>query len=124
MHSTTGILFQGLSLAFPAHRGSVRSPIRTAAFAKRLLSAFFLFPASVAIKVLNFVEELISNEPKLLALLSTEDRSINGLYRPDIDEPELCNPYATSLWEMAYLAGAHQDQNIRHKARMILNLSV
>lgn len=123
-HSTTDILFRGLSLAFPAHRGNVRAPIRTAAFAKRLLSAFFLFPATVVTKVLNFIEQLISNEPKLLALLSTEDRSINGLYRPDIDEPELCNPFATSLWELTYLAGAHQEQKIRHKAQIILNLSV
>ncbi|GJJ12218.1 hypothetical protein Clacol_006459 [Clathrus columnatus] len=117
-------LFKGLGLAFPARSTGARTPTRAAAFAKRLLSACLLFPPSGVMKTLKFIEGLISNEPKLMALFSTDDRNVNGLYRPDIDEPELCNPFATSFWELTYLANAYQDKDIRRKAQMILDLNV
>ncbi|KAJ3404070.1 hypothetical protein HDV05_007364, partial [Chytridiales sp. JEL 0842] len=38
--------------------------------------------------------------PKLQQLLDSEERLGTGIYKPFLDDPELCNPYATNLWEL------------------------
>ena len=119
MTSTSDLLFRALHLAF-APRASV-PPWRAAAFAKRLLTAALHWPGSVALRALEFVAKLVAREPRLEALLSTEDCTVDGVYRPDVEDPQLSNPFATSAYELYLLQTAHVDARVRGAATNLAN---
>ena len=112
------MLFRALNLAFSPRVPSFAKPPpwRSAAFAKRLIMASLHFPSSTAQRALKFAATLFAKEPKLESLLSTEDRIADGIYRPDVDDPQVCNPFATSLWELYDLAVSHVDPDVRKLA--------
>lgn len=58
----------------------------------------------------------MGREPRLEALLSSEDRLVNGVYRPEVDDPQLSNPFAGSAFELAMLADSHADSRVRKAA--------
>ena len=131
--SLTDLLFRALNLIFnPQTSGGFSAGIgtsatnpawRSAAFAKRLLSASLHWSSSSAVlRTLQFVATLIAKDPKLGALLSTEDRIFNGLYRPDVDDPQLCQPLETSFWELHVLHRRHCNPAVRDEAGRLLNL--
>lgn len=95
------------------------SPVRAAAFAKRLLGASLSFPAATTLRALEFVRSLLAKEPQMLTLLSAEDRAADGIYRPDLDDPQLSKPFGTSFWELVHLAETHWDSRVRENARKI-----
>jgi nucleolar complex protein 3 len=119
MASTSDLLFRALHLAF-APRASV-PPWRAAAFAKRLLTAALHWPDSVALRALEFVAKLVAREPRLEGLLSTEDCTVDGVYRPDVEDPQLSNPFATSAYELYLLQTAHVDARVRGAATNLTN---
>ncbi|KAF8503350.1 nucleolar complex-associated protein-domain-containing protein [Russula emetica] len=96
-------------------------PWRAAAFAKRLLTAALHWPGSVALRALEFVAKLVAREPRLEALLSTEDCTVDGVYRPDVEDPQLSNPFATSAYELYLLQTAHVDVRVRGAAIKLAN---
>jgi nucleolar complex protein 3 len=115
-HSTADLFFRALTLAFPMRSSMISSPVRTAAFVKRILIASLCFPSATTIRALEFVRGLLVREPKLQALLTTEDRTADGIYRPELDDPQLSNPFGTSLWELAHLAESHWDPRVKESA--------
>lgn len=118
------MMFRALNLAFsPRSSSSKHPPWRSAAFAKRLLTASLHFPPSTALRALGFVRILLVKEPKLEALLSTEDRISDGIYRPEIDDPQLCNPFATNFWELQLLAERHSSEEVRQGAADLMVFS-
>lgn len=117
--TTSDLLFRALHLAF-APRAAV-PPWRTAAFAKRLLMAALHWPGAVALRALEFVAGLVAREPKLDALLSTEDRMVDGVYRADVEDPQLSNPFTTSAYELHLLRTAHVDAQVREAAVNLVN---
>jgi len=62
---------------------------------------------------------LVVKEPRLEALLSTEDRTVDGVYRPEMDDPQLSNPFGASFWELSMLAREHWDENVRIEAEKL-----
>ncbi|KAF9227961.1 NOC3p-domain-containing protein [Gyrodon lividus] len=116
----TDMLFRALTIVFsPRTSGNTTMPWRSAAFAKRLLIASLNWPPTVALRALDFVESLIVKDPKLEALLSTEDRSVNGLYLAEVDDPQLSHPFGTSFFELLQLQQRHYDSRIREAARRL-----
>lgn len=122
--TTADLLFRCLHLVFfSKHASTANSPAwRAAAFAKRLLECAVQFPAGTALRAVRFVGQLVAKEPKLEALLSTEDRTADGIYRPDLDDPQLCNPFATNFWELGLLEMEHEDAQVRQAAHEVANL--
>ncbi|KAJ4487994.1 nucleolar complex-associated protein-domain-containing protein [Lentinula aciculospora] len=119
--SLADMLFRALNIVFsPRTLGSAAPSWRSAAFAKRLLSSCMHWPASVIVLTLQFVQGLIVKDPKLQALLSTEDRSFDGVYRPDLDDPQLSNPFGTCLWEVYALRDRHLDSKVKIEAEKLL----
>ncbi|KAI0302257.1 nucleolar complex-associated protein-domain-containing protein [Russula brevipes] len=110
--STSDLLFHALHLAFAPH--AAVPPWRAASFAKRLLSAALHWPGAVALRALEFVAKLLAREPRLEALLSTEDRTVDGV-------PQLSNPFATSAYELHLLQTAHVDVQVREAAAKLAN---
>jgi nucleolar complex protein 3 len=131
--TTIDLLFRALSLIFlPRALGSNNTgytagttsgvPWRAAAFAKRLLSASLHWTSSTDIlRAVDFVKTLVAKDPKLEAMLSTEDRIVNGVYRPDVDDPQLCQPFDTVFWELHVLHKRHWDPRVREQAEGLIN---
>ena len=117
--TVSDLLFRALHLAF-APRAAV-PPWRAAAFAKRLLTAALHWPSITALRALDFVTKLVTQEPRLEALLSTEDRTVDGVYRPDVEDAQLSNPFATSAYELQLLQTLHVDAQVREAAANLAN---
>ncbi|KAK0459691.1 nucleolar complex-associated protein-domain-containing protein [Desarmillaria tabescens] len=114
-------LFRALNVIFsPRTLGTTAPSWRSAAFAKRLLGAAFHWPPAVTLRTLNFVSGLLLKDEKLQSLLFTEERSLDGVYRSDIDDPQLCNPFGTTLWELYALRDNYCDASVRAEAQKLL----
>ncbi|KAF6765174.1 nucleolar complex-associated protein 3 [Ephemerocybe angulata] len=125
--SIADLLFRALNVVFSPTTsgagGASGPPWRAAAFSKRLLGAAMHWPAPVAVRAVQFVKSLVAKYPKLEALLSTEDRTYNGIYRPDVDDPQLCQPFESSFWELHLLQRRHWDPRVREEAKKLCNFS-
>lgn len=118
--STADMLFRALNIVFsPRTAGNAAPPWRSAAFAKRLLAASLHWPPTTALRAIAFVKELIAKDGKLEALLSTEDRTVDGSYRSDVDDPQLSNPFGTSFWELHLLRQSHCNAKVQEEARKL-----
>ncbi|KAK7206209.1 nucleolar complex-associated protein-domain-containing protein [Myxozyma melibiosi] len=100
---------------------------RMVAFAKRLALTSLHFPEKSGFAAMKILENLCikySSQvgPKaagdkdissgaLGALFSTDDRVMNGVYRADIDSPELSNPQAAYMWE-TFLLQKHYSPRV------------
>ncbi|CAE6510140.1 unnamed protein product [Rhizoctonia solani] len=121
--SSADLLFRALNKVFaPRTASTVHPPWRVAAFAKRLLTASMHFPPGSSVRALEFVHALIVKHPQLDALLGSEDRAANGVYRPDVDDPQLANAFASSAWEVQLLP-SHWDEGVRTTALKIANFA-
>lgn len=119
--SVIDMLFRALNVIFSPKTSGATSPWRSAAFTKRLLSVSLQWPPFAALRTLDFVSSLIAKDPKLEAMLSTEDRIFNGIYRADVDDPELCHPFESSFWELHALHQNHWDPKVRQEAKKLLD---
>ena len=115
---TSTLLFRCLhSIFFSRNASSASAPSwRAAAFSKRLVECSLVFPPETAKKSLEVVRALMVKEPKLEAMLDTEERTFDGVYRSEVDDPQLMNPFSSSLWELEVLATKHWDRSIRGEA--------
>jgi nucleolar complex protein 3 len=113
------MLFHALHLIFSRNTGGAPPAWRAAAFAKRLLTAALHWDPAMAIRAVEFVAGLVRKNPKLEALLTTEDRSFDGVYQPEVDDPQLCHPFGTSFFELLFLEKNHIDPGVRDKARTL-----
>jgi nucleolar complex protein 3 len=118
--STAALLFRCLdAIFFPRYFGRQMPPLRSAAFGKRLCECALTFPPATARETLGFVRRLAAKEPKLANLLDTEERMFDGVYRPDMDDPQLTNPFTTSLYELDTLTERHWDTKTRAEAKRL-----
>jgi len=115
--SQAQMLFHALHLIFSRNTGGAPPAWRAAAFAKRLLTAALHWDSAMAIRAVEFVGGLVRKDPKLEALLTTEDRSFDGMYQPEVDDPQLCHPFGTSFFELLFLEKNHIDPGVRNVAR-------
>ncbi|CAG8785563.1 15808_t:CDS:2, partial [Cetraspora pellucida] len=88
---------------------------RSAAFLKRLSISCLNWPSETVLICLEKMQKMIQKQSRLDALLISDDRICNGIYRADLDDPELCNPLATNLWELCLLEN-HYDPKVRAMA--------
>lgn len=118
--SIADMLFRALNIVFsPRTSGGTVIPWRSAAFSKRLLIASINWPPNLTLRALEFIEALVAKDPKLEALLSTEDRSADGVYLPQIDDPQLSRPFGTSFFELLLLQQHHYDSGVREAAQRL-----
>ncbi|KAH6918617.1 nucleolar complex-associated protein 3 [Coprinopsis sp. MPI-PUGE-AT-0042] len=125
--SIADLLFSTLSTIF-SHRsagtnGLGSPPWRAAAFAKRLLMASLHWPPPVALRTVTFVRGLVAKNPKLEGMLTTEDRTHSGVYRPDVDDPQVCQALESSFYELHLFAGDYLNPRVGEEAKKVLNFS-
>ncbi|KAG0270631.1 hypothetical protein DFQ27_002622 [Actinomortierella ambigua] len=113
------LILKGFELMFFANKGKI-PPIRAASFLKRLAIATLQVPNKSAKECLMVMKRLIQKQPQVDQLLTgtDEDRAGNGVYMPFLNDPELCNPMASSLWEFE-LMKSHFDPKVRSMAKQL-----
>ncbi|KAJ3271256.1 Nucleolar complex protein 3 [Terramyces sp. JEL0728] len=57
--------------------------------------------------------------PRLECLIDEEGKVATGIYQPFLDDPNMCNPFATSLWELVELS-RHYHPTVREFTKKIL----
>ncbi|KAJ3089734.1 Nucleolar complex protein 3, partial [Quaeritorhiza haematococci] len=96
---------------------------RAAAFAKRLAAVSLHLPSNAALACLCMLRSLFLKYPRLEPLLETDGRLGTGVYRPLLDDPDLCNAFATNIWELTPLM-THYHPTVRKSASYLASLSV
>ncbi|KAF9170605.1 hypothetical protein BGX21_011046 [Mortierella sp. AD011] len=111
------LILRGFELLFFSSKGKI-PVVRSASFLKRIAIASLQFPNKSMKDFLAIMKKLIQKQPQLDQLLtgSDEDRAGNGVYLPSLNDPELCNPMAASLWELEVMK-SHFDPKVRQMAR-------
>ena len=116
MRSTIDTFFRALAIILTPKYGKAPSYL-LAAFSKRLLTlSTQLSDPETIVRILDFIKSLLGRDQKLDALLSTEERMSDGIYRDTVDDPQLCNPFAAVWWEMMVLEERHYDAKVRKSA--------
>ncbi|KAI9309156.1 nucleolar complex-associated protein-domain-containing protein [Cunninghamella echinulata] len=114
--SESELILRGLEMMFLRKR---QIPIdRLAAFVKRFSLVALNMPTKTVSNCLNLVQRLINKDHRLDALIQSEDRASTGLYMPLLQDPELSNPFGTSLYEL-FLYQNHYDPTIRALAQTL-----
>lgn len=92
------------TIFFQQNANKSNTPIRIAAFTKRLMIISLNMPEKSALAILGMLNKMArKHQQRLRGLFSTEDRVGDGTYKMDIDEPEISNPYAATVWETVLL---------------------
>ncbi|KAJ2996477.1 Nucleolar complex protein 3 [Globomyces sp. JEL0801] len=93
---------------------------RVAAFVKRLASLSLATPGNSALACLYTIKSALTRFPRLHSLMEEDGRVATGVYNPYLDEPNMCNPFATSLWELVPLSN-HFHPAIRVYMKHVLS---
>lgn len=98
----TDLVMECVTAAFLKRREF--SIVRLAAFVKQLLTTALHAPASTAVPLVAIVRQIMQRYPSAQQMLENEQDVLTvGEYTPDVEDPELANPTATSGWELALL---------------------
>ncbi|TPX44216.1 hypothetical protein SeLEV6574_g04632 [Synchytrium endobioticum] len=95
---------------------------RVAAFAKRVASLSTQLPSHGTMACLGILRSLLIKYPKLGLMLDAEGRIGTGEYKAMLDDPDLCNAFATSLYEFHTLR-YHYHPYVRDMARHVASLT-
>ncbi|CAO1617238.1 unnamed protein product [Sympodiomycopsis kandeliae] len=125
LRTDADLLLRGLDLCLLRPRLSDLPSERSAAFIKRILICALYTPTTTTLRLLGVVRSMIGKDPKLEALLDTEDRAKNGKFDPGNEDQdvELARPLAAGevAWELHILA-KHVNVDIATTAQGILAL--
>ncbi|KAK0661166.1 nucleolar complex-associated protein-domain-containing protein [Cercophora samala] len=101
VQTTTVLLMRCLSgvLLPPWNIRSV-PPLRLAAFTKQLMSVALQLPEKSCQAMLGLLGEVVhTHNRKVNALWNTEERKMDGTFKPLAETVEGSNPFATTIWE-------------------------
>lgn len=99
------IVLQCLEEMLKKRRKQVPSQ-RVSGFVKRLCTVSLHSQANGALAFLSYVKSFLQSHTKVHALLDNESIGI-GLFRPDVNDPELSNADSSTAWELALLRTGH-----------------
>ncbi|KAJ1344326.1 hypothetical protein BSLG_001136 [Batrachochytrium salamandrivorans] len=102
-HSKIGLMLLVLEIMF--QRPQDMAINRVASFVKRLSTVALNLTDNASIAALSVVHKIIMRLPRLHSLLDGEETIGSSVYKPYVQDVDLCNPFATSLWELTIMAG-------------------
>ncbi|KAN0032813.1 hypothetical protein ACTFIV_006740 [Dictyostelium citrinum] len=76
---------------------------RVASFIKRLSTIALFLPPHASLALVSFVKQLFITYPQTQRLLETDSTFSGGDYVPEAQDPDHCNPFASTLWELSLL---------------------
>lgn len=121
LRTDADLLLRALDLCLLRPRLADLPSERSAAFVKRLLLCSLHTPPQTTLRLLGVVRAMIGKDPKLEAMLDTDDRAVNGSFDLVQDEVERARPLAAGQvgWELHTLRG-HVNEDVASAARAIL----
>ncbi|KAJ1721728.1 hypothetical protein LPJ53_003799 [Coemansia erecta] len=120
VRSEADLLFECLELLFLG-RTKVSSLTRVAAFAKRLCLCALHWPAQTSVRAIEFVHRLYAKYPGIERMFAADGQGA-GVYLREIDDPDMCNPFAACLWELHWLQ-IHHSNEVQGAARRLLEFA-
>ncbi|KAJ2719589.1 hypothetical protein GGI07_005115 [Coemansia sp. Benny D115] len=121
VRSEADLLFECLELMFLG-RTKVSSLTRVSSFCKRLCEGALYWPPKTAVRAIEFVHRLVIKYPSIDRLFSSEEQAGSGLYMREMDDPDMCNPYATCLYELHWLQ-IHHNAAVQSAAVRLLEFA-
>jgi nucleolar complex protein 3 len=113
----------GSSSSSKLNAGSGSAPAgRCAAFSRRLLGCALAWPGTSAARAVHFVRGLIARDRRLLVLLDADEAATDGVWRPEIEDPDLANALAGPAWEVRVLGEKHVDERVRAAVAQLLEV--
>lgn len=85
---------------------------RVAGFVKRLCTVSLQSQANSALAFLAYVKTFLQSHTKVQALLDSDSLG-TGVFRPDVNDPELSNADSSTAWELALLGTRHFHPAVR-----------
>ncbi|KAM9973687.1 hypothetical protein ACTFIW_010804 [Dictyostelium discoideum] len=76
---------------------------RVASFIKRLSTIALFLPPHASLALVSFIKQLFITYPQTQRLLETDSTFSGGDYVPEAQDPDHCNPFASTLWELSLL---------------------
>ncbi|CAO1625523.1 unnamed protein product [Jaminaea pallidilutea] len=121
LRTSSDLLLRALDLTLLRPRLSSLPSERSAAFIKRLLSCALHTPAQTSLRLLGVVRSMIGKDPRLEALLDTEDRAKNGTFDPSSDALDTLRPLGAGevAWEL-HLLSTSVNEDVAAAAKGIL----
>ena len=105
------------TIFFSRHTAS--PPWRSAAFIKRWTECSLLVPPQLAKSVIEFVRTILGRDEKLEGMLDSEERMADGVYKADMDDPQLVHAFATSIYETQLLERRYWDKRVRAEGKKL-----
>ncbi|XP_015928420.2 nucleolar complex protein 3 homolog [Parasteatoda tepidariorum] len=93
---------------------------RMLAFIKRVCTVSLQTPVHGTLGLLSSLRNLILNVKGSDILLDSESSIGSGIYLPEIEDPEHCNPHSTALWEL-HILRKHYNPAVKLYAQHILS---
>ncbi|KAJ1938311.1 hypothetical protein FBU59_004478, partial [Linderina macrospora] len=118
VRSESDLMFECLELMFLG-RTKVSSVTRVASFVKRLAEGALYWPSKTAVRAIGFINKLMIKYPNLDRLFASDEQAGSGLYLKDIDDPDMCNPFGTCVYEIHWLQ-THHNAGVRAAAARLL----
>lgn len=118
--SEAHLLFRSLNAVFVKAR-VIPPPGRCLAFSKRLLMCALHWPSDSALAAIQLVQNLLAKQSALEGMLTTEDMRMDGVFKPEAEDPGLANAEATAWYELHLLHREHYDDRVRQQAAALLN---
>lgn len=100
------------------HRQKNISQNRLTAFVKRIATMALGLQHNGALGVLGVIKMIMQLGKAAYILLDTDSGCGDGLYLPELDDPEYCNAKSTSLWEIVALQ-RHYHNTVHQVAKNI-----
>lgn len=91
---------------------------RVAGFVKRLCTVSLQSQTNGTLAFLSYVKSFLQSHTKVQAILDSESMG-TGLFRPDVNDPELSNADSTTAWELALLETGHYHPAVRIAAHHV-----
>ncbi|KAK5581867.1 hypothetical protein RB653_003447 [Dictyostelium firmibasis] len=76
---------------------------RVASFIKRLSTISLFLQPHASLALVSFVKQLFITYPQTQRLLETDSTFSGGDYVAEAQDPDHCNPFASTLWELSLL---------------------
>lgn len=93
---------------------------RVAAFVKRLLSIATVLDDFPALCIVSLVRSLFIAHPKLSSMIEDEEGGAPGIYRQDLDDPDVANALATDVREELSMLARRRNVELSRFANNIL----
>ena len=103
---------------------SYRIAARSAAFAKRLATISLHSVPGASIAFLQLCRRIIASDSRLEQLVDPEDTAATEVFSPEVQDPDNCNPFSTSLMELLLLQDHYHPHVALFAKQMLTNAAL